>query len=57
MKHLLIATAALIALGTVAQAAPLACTVADPSGTPLNVRTAPMGSILGAQGGGDCPWF
>ncbi len=31
-----------------ANAKPVSCTVADPSGTPLNVRAMPGGSILGA---------
>jgi hypothetical protein len=31
-----------------ANATPVSCVVADPSGTPLNVRAVPGGSILGA---------
>jgi len=40
----------LVALCTVASAANAAetCTVADPSGTPLNVRKSPNGAIVGA---------
>jgi len=33
---------------TATSAFALDCTVADPSGTPLNVRARPMGPILGA---------
>ena len=41
---------AAFAFGLVGQAhaAPISCVVADPTGTPLNVRTGPGGSILGA---------
>jgi hypothetical protein len=39
--------AAATAMATSANAA-VACAVADPTGTPLNVRNAPNGTILGA---------
>ena len=46
MKRLLLACClAVTANGAFAQAV---CVVADPTGTPLNVRTAPNGSIVGA---------
>jgi hypothetical protein len=46
MKRLLLACGfVLAAQSAFAQAV---CVVADPTGTPLNVRTAPNGSILGA---------
>jgi hypothetical protein len=46
MKRLLLACGlALAAQSAFAQAV---CVVADPTGTPLNVRTAPNGSIVGA---------
>jgi hypothetical protein len=47
MRKLAIAALTLGLVGH-AHAAPISCVVADPSGTPLNVRTGPMGSILGA---------
>jgi uncharacterized protein YraI len=47
MKTLVIA-ASLLTLATAANAAGHVCLVADPSGTPLNVRTQPNGTILGA---------
>jgi len=40
--------AAATAMATTANAAVVACAVADPTGTPLNVRNAPNGTILGA---------
>jgi hypothetical protein len=48
-KYLAIAATA-VALGfvTEANAALISCTVADPTGTPLNVRSRPYGTILGA---------
>jgi hypothetical protein len=44
-----LATSLLTSAALVGQAdAKTFCTVADPTGTPLNVRTKPMGTILGA---------
>ena len=40
--------AAATAMATTANAAVVACAVADPTDTPLNVRNAPNGTILGA---------
>jgi hypothetical protein len=34
-------------LNTVSVAAPSRCKVMDPTGTPLNVRAAPLGSVIG----------
>jgi hypothetical protein len=49
MKKLLLAVAALIVLTTASNAAAKnVCVVADPTDTPLNVRKAPNGTILGA---------
>jgi hypothetical protein len=48
MKTALLAAALVVVLtGTASQAAFL-CTVADPTDTPLNVRSQPNGKILGA---------
>ena len=47
MRKLMMTTAILTALASQADARTF-CTVADPTGTPLNVRTRPMGTILGA---------
>ena len=50
MKTLLLATAfaAAFVLPAASCPAPAVCVVADPTGTPLNVRSAPNGTILGA---------
>jgi hypothetical protein len=47
MKAFVIA-ASLLTLETAANAAGHVCLVADPSGTPLNIRNQPNGTILGA---------
>ena len=48
MKRTLAITAFALGLIGQAHATPITCLVADPTGTPLNVRTGPSGSILGA---------
>jgi hypothetical protein len=48
MKKLLLTAAALIALLVPAYAGDGPCIAADPTGTPLNVRSSPNGRIIGA---------
>lgn len=49
MKAKILAVTAMILLATSDQAsAQMRCTVSDPTGTPLNVRSRPNGPILGA---------
>jgi hypothetical protein len=48
MKKLLIATALLAVIVTPVSAGKRVCQVADPTGTPLNVRSQPNGAIVGA---------
>jgi hypothetical protein len=45
-------TTAAVAASLIAATAHAQCVVADPSPTPLNVRTAPYGRILGALDNG-----
>jgi hypothetical protein len=48
-KYLAVATAVIaLGLATESNAALKTCFVADPTGTPLNVRSRPNGNILGA---------
>ena len=47
LPHLALAAAALV-LGVGPTLADQRCTVTDPTGTPLNVRSEPNGAILGA---------
>jgi hypothetical protein len=42
-----LAIAALLSVSAIAPAKAANCTVADPTGTPLNVRAEPSGTILG----------
>jgi hypothetical protein len=44
----LTATAILLAASSGSLLAAISCTVSDPTGTPLNVRSRPNGSIVGA---------
>ena len=44
----IVLTSLLLGLSVVAARADRLCVVADPSGTPLNVRSGPHGRILGA---------